>query len=37
MISFEQLPESALLDRLQGSEMEEASDSIDVQPIAALD
>lgn len=32
MISFEQLPESALLDRLKGSEMEEASDSIDVMP-----
>lgn len=32
MISFEQLPESAPLDRLKGSEMEDASDSIDVMP-----
>jgi hypothetical protein len=32
MISFEQLPGPALLDRLKGSEMEEASDSIDVMP-----
>ena len=46
MISFEQLPESALLDRLKGSEMEEASDGTfgghqgldnNVQPIATLD
>jgi hypothetical protein len=32
MISVEQLPESAPLDRLKRSEMEEASDSIDAMP-----
>ena len=32
MIHCEQLPESALLGRLNGSEMEDASDSIDVMP-----